>query len=63
MSAKYIYTQIIRGNLKYEEIFAINMWKKYRPEVDVMLRENGYEELIKPVPGDPDYVAPPVTGV
>lgn len=47
MSAKYIYTQIIRGGLIYEEVFSKSTWLKYKDEVDVMLRENGYEHLIK----------------
>ncbi|MGL5646707.1 MAG: hypothetical protein ACRDDY_02555 [Clostridium sp.] len=46
MSAKYIYTQIVRGGLDYKEVFSRTTWKKYQTEVDQMLIENGYENLI-----------------
>lgn len=46
MSAKYIYTQIVRGNLDYQAVFSKETWKKYQAEVDRMLIESGHEHLI-----------------
>lgn len=46
MSAKYLYTQISRGALIYSEVFAIDTWKKYKNDVDTMLKENGQADLI-----------------
>lgn len=46
MSAKYIYTQIVRGWLNYADVFAKTTWKKYQDEVDAMLTESGHGHLI-----------------
>lgn len=50
MSAKYLAEQIIKGEenggLPYRVVMSPSYWSKYQNEVDEILKERGYENLI-----------------
>lgn len=49
-NAKYLADQIIKGEenggLPYRVVVPISYWSKYQAEVDEILKEKGYENLI-----------------
>jgi hypothetical protein len=45
--AQYIARKIIEGSQDYKAVFSISIYKRYQDDVDVILIEEGRQDLIK----------------
>ncbi len=44
--AVFIAEKIINGVQKYTDVFKIELYQRYQKDVDAILKERGYEELV-----------------